>query len=315
MPMKHQIVYRIFALLLVCNTSLAELLYIPEVELITRQADYIIKGVVLENQKVQIEKQYKGKIESEVISIPNLKEIDNNIKDQLKEDSHINNTIREAFGDEKYQTLKKDGLVGSTIVVFLQNDKDDVFSLKGKCLNSPETNYKQAAVKLVCGEKVFGFMQIENPGPYQLYKEQGDTVKLESRIAYDRPLLLNFGYASARGGNEVHNYLYLVIMNLSNERIPIDFPQDSSTMIFIDYKKVVLPKENWRVSKPQGFQDMLWPGGAISAHYELTNIKNGAPPSIKLQARKKYKVNLTITINKDGIEDKYEGKTTAEIRP
>ena len=299
-----------------CGPSCAEEIWTPDVPYITRQADSILRGKVLDGNKVRIEKQYKGEIKAEEITVPDLKKWSDLVKEQCsKERSYERDRLVKAVGEEAFAKFKSGGLVGSTVILFLEKGADEnTYSLSGRTLAHKDHTIPHAAVKAVSGEKVLGFGQVQNPGPLLLLPLRQDLKTLEGQIAYERPFLLEFGACSSTGGDQVNNYLYFRFSNLTTERRDANLPDAAKLELAVDGKTIELPREFWDLNRRGESDGALEPGGFVNGHYELRNPKDNPPPSLRLGKGTEYTAKITIIIEKDGVEDKYEAEATRTIR-
>ena len=94
----------------------------------------------------------------------------------------------------------------------------------------------------------------------------------------------------------------------------MDLPEAAKLELAVDGKTIELPKELWVLSASGESDRTLEPGGFVNGHYELTNPKDNPPPSLRLGKGTEYTAKITIIIEKDGVEDKYEAEATRTIR-
>ncbi len=299
-----------------CSLSFAEMIYTPDVPRIARQADFILRGRVLEGNKVRIEKEYKGRIQSKEISVPSLKKWNDLIQEQCSQEKfyHTKQLMKEA-GEEAFAQLKDNGLVGSTAILFLTKGTDDnTYSLSGRTLAFRDHQFDHSAIKVTSGEKIFGFGQIKSPGPLCLILLPQDLKTIEEQIAYDRPFLVEFTWGTGYGKDEVYNYLHLSFTNLTSERRTVDLPEAVRLELVLDGETIELPREFWNFHGFGRSGHIVDAGELVNGHYELTNRKGNPPPSLKLEKGKEYKAKLTVVVEEDGVEDKYIAETICKIR-
>jgi len=285
----------------------------PEVEEIARQAPLIVKGRVLSDLRFQVQKQYKGQVRDETISIADLSHFNDLVKEQWEEADYALERLRSKIGHRAWERFEEKGLVGSTLIVFLEKTQErEGYNLKARTLRFPKGNYKHAAIKVLSDNVVLGFSQVTNPGPLWLLVDWPNSTieRLESSIRYDHPLFFRFGFASATGGKKVYNYFYFSLMNLSDKPVPVQLDRNMKLTVkgHSMREETELPNAFWT---PKDLPAVLSSGQRFVGHYELTRPELGA---FDFKRGKEYQGTLAIRIGKGEAEDVYSGEAEARIR-
>ena len=301
------------ACLFLISLPAAAMIITPAVEEIARQAPFIVKGTLLPDLRLQIEHQYKGEIPEETISIPDLAPLNDVVNGQWEDTTYRVRALRVRLEQPAYDQLKGNGLIGHTLVVFLEKaDEGDTYNLKGSKRFPPEPNRKHAAVKMISGNAVLGFFQIRSDGPLRLVLDRNTPTPeaLEAAIRYDRPLRLTLGHSSPRQKGVVINRFYFTLINLSDELVPLDLPENMTLTIkgHAFEEETELPDDLW---DRRDFRDILEPGRMIYTHYVLSELD---PEAFPLEKGKAYEGTLTIRTIRDGEEETYSATTEAKIR-
>jgi len=281
------------------------------VELIARQAELIVEGQVVSSSTIKIQKRYKGDPKSERIRVPDLARFGEMVKTQWESKHFFVQDLRRSLGKQHFRRLRERGLVGSTVILFLEPLKSpNAYGLKGTALKFPRSNYKFSAIRVLCGEHVLCFGQVMNPGRLWLLTDRRTPSRqtLEASIRYDRPLYLTFGFCVATGGDTVYNYFYLGLSNLTRERVRVDLRRTLKLMLKATKGRPEreLPPTLWH---PRDLPAILQPGQHFTAKYRLTHAEANHLDSLSIERGQARLAGLTIEVPTKSGRDVYTKST------
>jgi len=299
-------------LLLLSPPLAADMLPILEIQLVARQAPFIVKGTVLADGRLKVETQHKGELPDDTIAVPELSTFSDYVKNQMTDENDLAVfLLRAKLSDETCARFKAHGLVGSTVLLLLLDQPDDAgtYALKGTMLDDPDVNHKHVAIKVLAENVVFRFGRMRTGAPVQLLLDRDNPTpdELDAAVRYDRTFLLRLGYSPPSPDGTTGNYISLTLTNLSNEPVQIDLEKNMLLSVSAAGAAgiMTLPNDPWAT-----LPDKLEPGERRFLTYYLKDLD---PQVFQFQHAKQYDLILTIRLTKDGKEERFTATKTAKI--
>ena len=304
------------AFLVVClaaECARAELTPELGLEEMARRAPVIVRGVVDAELRVRVVEPLKGVVLNETIDVAGLEGYNDLIKAQWKTSDHRLQELQGLLTNEACDRLAADGLVGATVVLFLEPvEEAESYALCGRTARFPKSNYEDDAIRLIVENDVLRLRKAGGQGRLGLQPDRAAPTpeRLTAAIGYDRPLLLQFGYTTAIGGGKAENYFHFSLMNLTDKAIEVNLA-DTLTLTLagpgLD-EDTVLPPEPWT---EDSLVETLEPGRRIVGQYRLNKLPADGPVLAKGEA---YEGRLTIALGEGENEDVYTVTAVGTIR-